>query len=299
MKNENNPKMSKREAITVPLLTVFLLLLIIGGVIFSAIRGAQNKKAEAERLAKLIPVVTDYSKGLDDNGFIAGINEDDYVKLGFDPTENMKIKAADVEFTDSDLNVKIDDLRAEHKKDDEEDLPEFNDAFVKERLESDLTAEQYKQKIRDDEVRAKKIDWIGEYINSTVDAFDIPEDYIYTYAGVLKAMDERQVEVMNQFYLAYTGSIAYDSPYDMRQMSEDEYEEYVLNEATRLTIEMLAYQKIFKALNMSVSDAEYEAYLTEKEITDPSVYGKGYIMKSLNITKVNEYLAEHAEIVTE
>ncbi len=290
---------AKRAAVTSSVLGSCIAVLLIAAILFGIGYGIydnyKTRKAEEERLARLIPVVTEYSKGLNDDGTIAGIDPDDYVSLGFDPSEAIKIPYSEIEYTDDDVKDEIDDLLLEHE-DENGKIPEFDDAFVKDILKEDMTADEYRAKIKSDREQTNKETWLNNYISNNYDAQDKPEEYAYTYAGILKAIDEKQLEYSNQLYVAYTGSIIYDDVYDMREMNEDQYEEYVLNEATKGAILMLVYQKLYKEMGITYSQEEYKDYLAENQISNIYDFGEGYIMMNFKRELVNKALLEKAVI---
>ncbi|MCR5585219.1 MAG: hypothetical protein K6F63_07300 [Lachnospiraceae bacterium] len=290
---------AKRAARTSSILGVTIAILLIAAIVFGIVYGIYNnlktKKAEAERLARLIPVVEDYSKGLNDDGTIAGLDPDDYITLGFNPADAITIPYSEIEYTEEQVEDAINTLLM-NNSDENGQLPEFNDAFVKDVLKEDMTAEEYKAKIKSDNEQANKEEWIVDYVANNYDAQDKPEEYAYTYAGVLKAIDEKQLEYSNQLYVAYTGSIIYDDVYDMREMTEDEYEEYVLNEATKGAIMMLVYQKLYSEMGVTYTQEEYKDYLADNGVSNIYDFGEGYIMMNFKEELVRKALTEKAVV---
>ena len=295
MAAEKAAKAEKRSKILFNVSFIVILAAIAFGVVWSVISNIRDKKAEEKRLANLIPVAENYSVGLADDGFVAGINASDYVEVNFDPNESIVIPYAQIEASEEKVQEKIESLVNEHT-DEEGNVPEFNDDFIKNSLNSSLTVDEYKDKIREDIEKDNKLQFVKDYVKNDYTIKDIPEDYALKVAGVLKLMDLQQFEYINQFYMTYTGSIMYDSVAMMRDMTEDEYEEYVMNQGgVEATID-LAYQLLYKSLNMSVTESEYNEYLEKNGITDTSVYGVGYIHKTLIYDKINTYLVDHASI---
>ena len=223
MAAEKAAKAEKRSKILFNVSFIVILAAIAFGVVWSVISNIRDKKAEEKRLANLIPVAENYSVGLADDGFVAGINASDYVEVNFDPNESIVIPYAQIEASEEKVQEKIESLVNEHT-DEEGNVPEFNDDFIKNSLNSSLTVDEYKDKIREDIEKDNKLQFVKDYVKNDYTIKDIPEDYALKVAGVLKLMDLQQFEYINQFYMTYTGSIMYDSVAMMRDMTEDEYE---------------------------------------------------------------------------
>ncbi len=293
---EKAAKAEKRSRIWFNIVTILLLAAIVFGIVLSVVNGIKAKKEEERKLAYAVPMATTFSEGLMDNGFVEGVNEDDYVTLTFDPKKSIEIPYSSIEYTDEDIQNKITELLNDNPDEEGNVSEEFDEDFIKNNLGSSLTVEEYKAKIKEDGENAKKVEYVKNYVRACFTLIDIPADYALKVAGMIKLMDQQQFDYINQFYMAYTGGVGYVSVAEMRDMTEEGYEEFLKEQGNKEAAIDLAYQAIYKALGLNITEEEYNTYLTNNGITDITLYGKGYIYKTLMYEKINNYLLDNATI---
>ena len=249
---------------------------------------------EARLQASLIPVVEDYSAGLDENGFVEGVNAEDYISIDLEKLKNIEIEYSDIEYSDDDVESDIETLLSENSTDDMT-YDEFDDLFVKNVLGENLTAEEYKAKIKADKEKENTLEAINSYILDIVEIKGMPEEYRTTMAGIIKYMNNINLEYINAMYesLGYESS-TYDDIYDYMGKTVSEYEEYVTEEAEESIVSLLVYEILYTNYGLDITDDEYTAYLTENEIDDESYFGKPYILGTMIGEEVREYLFENA-----
>ena len=309
MSNENNSQVNaaqekrlakakqaekeKNAGLIYGLSVLALLALIIAGVVLSVINNYKAKKAEEERLAKLIPVVQDLSAGINSDGIIeVATNEEDYLKLNFDPNAEFVFTREDVVATEEEIQKKINDTLINNPVDGET-RTELNTAFVKDVLKEDMTAEQYVEKLKNELETQKKNRFISNYISSNCDIYNAPDDYIFTRAGVRKFEDNSQAAAINQLYMQFGAEPVYNAGFELYEdMTEEEYEDYIMSDVAAEVMRDIAYQSVFKKLGLTITDEDYNNYLTENEVADPEVYGVGYIKQRLLQKKVNDHFIE-------
>ncbi len=249
---------------------------------------------EARLQASLIQVVEDYSAGLDDDGFIEGVDANDYISLDMDKVENIEIEYSNIAYSDEEVESDIETLLSDNSTD-EITYEEFNDSFVKDVLGSDLTADEYREQIKKDKEKENTLTEIDNYLINLVEVKDLPEDYVITMAGNVKYMNLTGLQYINAMYesMGYSDQ-GYESVYDYMDMDMEEYEDYVIEKAKESVLSLLVYELVYKHFGLTVTDAEYEEYLAENDIDDESYYGKPYILRTLIYNKCVEYLYENA-----
>ena len=174
-KNTKSKKTSKAEKVFNICIVAALCAAIVFGLVMAVVNAvkpkttetAQNETAELER--------PDFSEGLTQEGFIDGIeDESKYVEFRFDINEPIEVPASTVYVDDDEIDSKADTLVKQYG----EDGDEFNDDFVKERLGSSLTAEEYREKIKTDLAADKKAAYVEDYIINGYYTLDVPDTYI-------------------------------------------------------------------------------------------------------------------------
>ncbi len=292
-------KQAKTSRILAIGVTALLLAAIVFGIVWGIVRGQMARKAEAERQAKLIQVAEKYDEGLTADGDVEGLDPEKYAVVGFNAKEGITIPFEEIDFTDDQVQEKINDLLSSNT-DDPEVTPVFDDAFVKEKLNSDLTAEEYKKKIKEDAIEENKEEWLDGFLTNNFDSVDgaeIPEEILKTYAKSLKKIDLDQWNYVNAFYTSLTGSIVYDSVLAMRDLTEDEYENFVVESAFKGIINDLCYQILYKELGLEYDAELYKNYLGDNSITNTLDIGEGYVKKNFKQYQVRKYLLDNAKIV--
>ncbi|MBO4903116.1 MAG: FKBP-type peptidyl-prolyl cis-trans isomerase [Lachnospiraceae bacterium] len=173
--------------------------------------------------------------------------------------------------------------------------PEFTDAFVEENLsEYASTVEEYRQYLKDSHYDDNLKDWVEDYLvdNSTVSSY--PKAYLKNLKSTQKYTDQEQFESMNQMYMQYYGSTMYESFEDYVGQTEAEYDASLQETCEEQAKAELVYQAILENEGVTVSEADYRAYLTEKDGSDDSFnsmveeHGLGYTMKDMVKNKAVE-----------
>lgn len=177
---------------------------------------------------------------------------------------------------------------------------EFNDEFVQEYL-SDYatTADGYRQYLKETNYENNLKSQLRTYVsdNSTMKSY--PKEYLKYLKGLERYTDEQSYEYMQQLYASYGYANQYSSFEDYIGMSTEEYEKDLTRRAKEQARSDFAFQALYEDMGLSISDEEYNQYLTDNSITDDDVntYGKGYIMKNIMADKVLEGLEASVRIV--
>lgn len=168
------------------------------------------------------------------------------------------------------------------------DVPEFTDAFVKENLsEYAANVEDYKKYLKDTNYASNLTTYIQKYLADNTTVTSYPEKYMKQLKGLMKFGEQSYYEAMNQYYLENFGTQAFRSFQEYTGMSEAKYDKSLTEPVQEQVKAALIYQAILEKEGISVSEADYIAYLeTEgqtKEDYDKEVesYGKGYVMQKM------------------
>ena len=181
------------------------------------------------------------------------------------------------------------------------ELGEFNDEFVKKNL-SDYaqTAEEYKQYLKDTNYQTKLETAVSDYITNNISADSYPQDYIKHLKSLQMTLDEQEYEYMAQMYAAYGLNFEYSSVMEYKgAATTEEYEKVLQEAAEKACLNNMAYQDLADQAGITVSDEEYQNFLTENEVSDESAeeYGRPYIIQQYIVPeKVRTYIAEHAAV---
>ena len=79
----------------------------------------------------------------------------------------------------------------------------------------------------------------------------------------------------------------------------EEYEKVLQTAAENTCLNNMAYQDLAAQAGITVTDEQYQAFITENEITDEVAeqYGKPYIIQQYVLRdQVNKYIQEHATV---
>lgn len=292
----NAKRAARMERIVGTFVVGVLALAVIGIVAYSIINSAIKAKENRELEAKMIPMVEDFSAGLNEKGFVDGVKASDYVTVDFSKTNVIEIPYSDIEYTDDQIAADIDSLLAENSTD--EITYEFNDAFVRDILKENMTADEYRKKLRNDNEKDNVMSWLDDYVVEIIDIKDVPADYLRTMAGIVKYTNEINLNYMNQMYASfgYDQGICADV-YEMYNKTKLEYEDYVIELAKAAVARELALEEIFENKGLTISDADYEAFLVKNDIKDVDNYGKPYIYQTIVYEKVMDALYESVDYI--
>ena len=296
-KNTKDLKKSKFDKIFNLIIVIVVCAAVVFGLVMAvinAVGGSKDGKSSDTADTSTTIEKIDFSKGLTEEGFIEGIDDEtQYVELAFSPKEGIHISADEVVPTDAEIESEIEELLSGRS---EEGL-EFNDDFVKTYLESDLTAEEYRQKIKDDLQLERVTEYINSYVADAYTTLDVPDVYVDVYADYLKYIDQVNLQYMNALYSQLAGTIAYSDVYDMKGCTEEDYDSVIAQEADIAVVEMIAYQLMFKELDLVITVGDFEEYLVDNDILlTYEDYGMPYINSLIIRKMVNEKLIENAVI---
>ena len=180
-------------------------------------------------------------------------------------------------------------------------LPALDDDFVKENL-SDYaqTVDEYKQYLKDTNYKQKLTAAVETYITDNISADSYPADYIKHLKSLQMTLNEQNFNYMKQMYSAYGMNFDYDSVmayYDAATV--DEYEEVLQKDAEQNCLNNMAYQDLAAQAGITVTDEQYDAFLTENEVSEEAAeeYGRPYLVQLYVIPDlVKDYIAEHATV---
>ena len=180
-------------------------------------------------------------------------------------------------------------------------VPELTDDFVKENLsEYAQTVEEYKQYLKDSNYESKLGTAVSQYIKDNISASSYPADYIKHLKALQMTLDEQEYAYMAQLYSAYGMPFNYTSVMEYKEAKNtEEYEKILQTAAEEACKQVMAYQDLAAQAGITVSQEEYDAFITDNSIPDEEVenYGKPYIIQRYIVPdKVEDYIAEHVTI---
>ncbi len=168
------------------------------------------------------------------------------------------------------------------------ETPEFTDEFVAENLsENASTVEEYRQYLKDSHYEENLKNWVENYLVDNSQISSYPKAYLKNLKATRKYSDEQSFESMNQMYTQYYGSQMYESFDDYTGMSQAEYQDSLDDSCREEEKKDLVYQAILENEGVTVTEADYRAYLTEKDGSADSLdstiesQGLGYAMKEM------------------
>ena len=173
--------------------------------------------------------------------------------------------------------------------------PEFTDEFVAENLsEHASTVEEYKTWLKETRERENLETAVETKLRESVVATAYNDNHVKYLKSIGKYEQETYYESYNQMYYSFTGSYPYSSFQDYTGMSIKDFEAYLTEESQTRSAFDLTCQYIFTDAGLSISDADYEAKVSEIGQTSADSYGKAYVMQMIIKDKVIEYLADNA-----
>lgn len=232
---------------------------------------------------------SDYSAYLNEDGTLKGID----VEASITPFDykNITVSAADVTYTEEEMNTAIDSLLTTYEGE------EFTDEFVAEHL-SDVatTTDEYKEYLITTNEASKLESAILAFINENSKATSINEDYLKYLKGIIKYDHETYYNAYNQTMMMYTGAPVYNNFSEYTGMSNKEFEAYLDEQSkARAAIDM-TYQYIFTDAGLTIDDDDYQATTAALGSTSFDTYGKRYLMQMTMHDVVVSYLMETATI---
>lgn len=184
------------------------------------------------------------------------------------------------------------------------EVPEFDDAFVQTNLSEEASsAAEYKQNLIDKYYKDNLTKEIESYIKENLVADNIPDNYIANLEKIYYKQNEENFNYYNSMYYSYLGYYMYDSIYGMYGYeTEEEYNEFVHEQAIEDTKYALALQSIYYNENMTNTADEVKATLFELGYDDASYseatekYGKKYLAHQAITTRVLDHLCDIVNI---
>ena len=181
------------------------------------------------------------------------------------------------------------------------EVPELTDAFVKENLsDQGQTVEEYKQHLRDTDYETKLAEAVRNYITDNVSAEKYPKDYVKHLKSLQMTLDQQEYDYMQQMYTANGMSFGYSSVMEYKGAANTEEYETILQEAAeKACLNNMAYQDLAAQAGITVSEEEYQTFLTDNGVTDEvkEEYGKPYIIQQYILPdKVRDYITEHVTV---
>ena len=184
-------------------------------------------------------------------------------------------------------------------------LPTYDDAFVKDVLsehgeEYGQTVAEYEQYLKDTNYQQKLESAVDTYITDNISAENYPADYIKHLKSLQMTLNEQNFNYMKQMYTAYGMNFDYDSVmayYDAATL--DDYEKVLQDAAEKACLNNMAYQDLAAQAGITVTDEQYEAFLTENEVSDEAKeeYGRPYLVQQYILPDlVKDYIVEHATV---
>ena len=180
-------------------------------------------------------------------------------------------------------------------------LPTYDDDFVKENL-SDYaqTVAEYEQYLKDTNYQQKLESAVDTYITDNISAENYPVDYIKHLKSLQMTLNEQNFNYMQQMYTAYGMNFDYDSVmayYDAATL--DDYEKVLQDAAEKTCLNNMAYQDLAAQAGITVTDEQYDAFITENEVSDEAKeeYGRPYLVQQYILPDlVKDYIVEHATV---
>ena len=271
-------KEAKRASFTSNLIIVLIIALFAAGIGSYIYYRTTTTQASS-----------DYSAYLNEDGTIKNVNvADSITPIDY---KNITVSAADIEYTEEEMNSTIDSLLATYEG------TEFTDEFVAEHLSSvATTAEEYKEYLKTTNRNSKLQSAIIGYINENATATSYDEGYIKYLKGIIKNDHLNYYNSYNQTMMMYTGTPVYNSFSEYTGMNNKEFEAYLEEQsASRAAIDM-TYQYIFADAGLSIDEDDYQATVSALGTNSFDSYGKRYLMQMTMHDVVVSYLMEIATI---
>ena len=182
-----------------------------------------------------------------------------------------------------------------------QELPEFNDEFVKTNLaDYAQTAEEYRQYLKDTNYKNNLATAVSKYITDNISADNYPADYLKHLKSLQMTLDEDEFNYMAQMYAQYGMNFSYGSVMEYKGAANtEEYEKVLEDEAKKFCLNNMAYQDLAAKAGIAITDEDYEAFKTENSVTEEieTTYGRPYLIQQYILPeKVEAYIAEHATV---
>lgn len=177
---------------------------------------------------------------------------------------------------------------------------ELNDEFVADNLAAYYnvtTVEELRNYIQEMGYKNNLQSYIANEFANMSNTEYIPDDYYHHLIDLTKKSDKYQFENMNAYYEQYLGAPLYESFSDYVQMTDQEYDEAVAENAKGMAQVDVSYEAFFKAKNLTVSE-ETKAEVTEAFAAQGGTenLGDGYLNQIAIKYTVIDYLANTLEI---
>ncbi len=183
------------------------------------------------------------------------------------------------------------------------ETPAFTDEFVAENLSDQAnTAEGYRAYLKETKYQENLKNWVENALVEQTVVNQYPKAYLKKLKQVQKYDDQQMFTQTNQFAMQIYGYSMYASFEDYVGMSEAEYDESLEETCKTKEAEDLTYQAILEAEGVRVTEADYKAYLTEKNGStdsfgsDVETYGLPYTMKKMVKEKAIEIALSHVTV---
>lgn len=183
------------------------------------------------------------------------------------------------------------------------ETPAFTDEFVAENLSDQAnTAEGYRAYLKETKYQENLKNWVENALVEQTVVNQYPKAYLKKLKQVQKYDDQQMFTQTNQFAMQIYGYSMYASFEDYVGMSESEYDESLEETCKTKEAEDLTYQAILEAEGVRVTEADYKAYLTEKNgstdsfDSDVETYGLPYTMKKMVKEKAIEIALSHVTV---
>ena len=172
--------------------------------------------------------------------------------------------------------------------------PEFNDEFVQAYYSDEAsTAEEYRQKLYDDEYDKNLENYILEYVSDNASVSKYPKGYVKIKKALLYNADLESYNYMNQMYSYYgMGALEFFGKDGYAGMGQNEYFKELTSRAKKMIATSMTYDSLFINEGLEISDEAYQDVLTQYggEETAVSEFGAPYLHMIARQNTVVEYL---------
>ena len=141
---------------------------------------------------------------------------------------------------------------------------------------------------------------VDQYITDNISADKYPTDYVKHLKALQMTINEEEFAYAAQMYAAYGLNFDFSSVMDyFDAKNEREYEKVLQKAAEGACLRNMAYQDLAAQAGITVTDEQYNAFLTEQEVTDEveEQYGRPYLIQHYILPDlVKEYIQSHATV---
>ncbi len=183
---------------------------------------------------------------------------------------------------------------------------EFNDEFVAENFGSYVSsADEFLEMYRKSAAETSYDEEILSYLEDNSTVASVPNSYLTKLAKLEKQKDLKMMDTTNDAYINMYGSAAYQSIYDMKQMSEDDYEKDVEKRANEAASKAMIIQAAIEKYNIEVTEDDINSVLSsysyEPEEYDTAVerFGEPYIKQMAMEKALETYLKDNYNLSEE